>query len=394
MKRGYKYRFYPTDEQADVLSRTFGCVRKVWNETLAYRTNAWFDRQERVNYNDSSTFLTQLKQQDEFSYLNEVSSVPLQQTLRNQQTGFSRFFKQQAGYPAFKAKHRSRDSAEYTRSAFKFNAVSQELRLAKMDEPLDIRWSRVLPAEPSTITVSRDSAHRWYVVFLVDDPNLPMQLPVAPNQRVGIDLGVSALAVLSSGEKITNPRHFDQDHARLRKAQRELARKQKGSANREKARRKVARAHARIADRRRDHLHKLTTRLVRENQTIVIEDLSVRNMVANRCLSRVISDAGWAELRRQLEYKAEWYGREVLVIDRFFPSTKRCSDCGYINQNLTLNDRTWTCPACGVIHDRDVNAAINISAAGHAVHACGGGVRPDRHSVEKATADEAGISDE
>jgi putative transposase len=193
-----------------------------------------------------------------------------------------------------------------------------------------------------------------------------------------VDAGITSLVTLSTGEKVTNPRHEKRDRARLARAQRDLARKQKGSKNRAKARLKVARIHARIADRRRDALHKLSTRIIRENQTVVIEDLSVRNMVRNHSLARAISDAGWSELRRQLEYKADWYDRTVIAIDRWYPSSKTCSACGHLMGKMPLQVREWVCPECGVVHDRDVNAARVIMAAGLAVAACGDGVRPPR----------------
>jgi putative transposase len=251
------------------------------------------------------------------------------------------------------------------------------LKLAKMSEPLDIVWSRPLPVgvEPSTVMVSKDAAGRWFVSMLCEDGSI-RALPPAPNPVVGIDVGVTTLAMLSTGEKIENPKFEKEDRARLSRAQRELARKQKGSRNRDKARVKVARVHARIADRRRDHLHKLTTRLVRENQAIVIEDLAVRNMLGNRRLARVISDAAWSEMRAQLEYKCVWYGRELVVVDRFYPSSKICSACGHQVPTLPLGIRDWTCAECGALHDRDVNAARNLHAAGLAVIACGAGVRP------------------
>ncbi|MCX2184951.1 transposase [Streptomyces sp. SKN60] len=376
VKRAFKYRFFPTDAQAAELSRTFGCVRKVYNLALAARTEAWA-RQERVNYNATSAMLTAWKKTGELAYLAEVSSVPLQQALRHLQAAFTGFFGKRAKYPRFKSRKRSRKSAEYTTSGFRFR--DGELTLAKMSEPLDIVWSRPLPAgaQPSTVTVSQDSAGRWFVSMLCDDPTVN-PFPVT-DTAVGIDVGLDHLLTLSTGEKIANPRHERRDRARLAKAQRTLARKAKGDgANRAKARRKVARIHARIADRRRDGLHKLTTRLVRENQTLVIEDLTVRNMVRNRRLARAISDAAWAEFRSLLEYKAGWYGREVIAVDRFFPSSKLCSHCGTLAMKMPLNVRTWTCESCGTAHDRDVNAARNLLAAGLAVTVCGAGVRPQR----------------
>ena len=375
VKRAFKYRFYPTDAQAAELSRTFGCVRKVYNLALAARTEAW-TRQERVNYNATSAMLTAWKKTEELAYLNEVSSVPLQQALRHLQTAFTNFFGKRAKYPRFKSRKKSRKSAEYTTSAFRFRDGS--LTLAKMAEPLDIVWSRPLPegASPSTVTVSQDAAGRWFVSLLCEDPSV--QPLAATSAAVGIDVGLDHLLALSTGEKVANPRHERRDRARLAKAQRQLARKAKGDgANRAKARRKAAKVYARITDRRRDHLHKLTTRLVRENQTIVIEDLTVRNMVKNRSLARAISDAAWSEFRSMLEYKAQWYGREVIAIDRWFPSSKLCSACGTLQDKMPLNVRTWTCD-CGTTHDRDVNAAKNILAVGLTASVCGAGVRPQR----------------
>ncbi|WP_024758553.1 RNA-guided endonuclease InsQ/TnpB family protein [Streptomyces exfoliatus] len=378
VKRAFKYRFYPTDAQAAELSRTFGCVRKVYNLALAARTEAWA-RQERVNYNQTSAMLTAWKKTEELAYLNDVSSVPLQQTLRHLQTAFTNFFAKQAKYPRFKSRKKSRRSAEYTTSGFRFR--DGRLTLAKMPEPLDIVWSRPLPegAEPSTVTVSQDAAGRWFVSMLCEDPSVK-PFPCT-DSTVGIDVGVTHLLTLSTGEKITNPRHERRDRVRLAKAQRDLSRKAPGDgANRRKARRKVARIHARIADRRRDGLHKLTTRLVRENQTLVIEDLTVRNMVKNRKLARAISDAAWSDFRSMLEYKAAWYGREVIAVDRFFPSSKLCSHCGKLARSMPLHVRTWTCEGCGTTHDRDVNAAKSLKAAGLAVSVCGAGVRPQRRT--------------
>ncbi|MFE2578914.1 RNA-guided endonuclease InsQ/TnpB family protein [Streptomyces sp. NPDC059378] len=377
VKRAFKYRFYPDDAQAAELSRTFGCVRKVYNMALEARTRAWA-RQERVSYNQTSAMLTVWKKTEELAYLNEVSSVPLQQALRHLQVAFTNFFGKRAKYPRFKSRKRSRRSAEYTTSAFRFR--HGQLTLAKVSGPLDIVWSRQLPegAQPSTVTVSQDPAGRWFVSLLVEDPTVKT-LPVL-DTAVGIDVGLAHLLTLSSGEKIANPRHERRDRARLALAQRRLARKAKGDgANRAKARRKVAKVYARITDRRRDHLHKLTTRLVRENQTLVIEDLSVRNMVKNRSLARAVSDAAWADFRMMLEYKAAWYGREVIAVDRWFSSSRLCSACGTLQGRMPLDVRTWTCD-CGTVHDRDVNAAKNLLTAGLAVSACGAGVRPQRSS--------------
>ncbi|WP_200211589.1 RNA-guided endonuclease InsQ/TnpB family protein [Micromonospora coerulea] len=362
VKRAYKYRFYPSPEQAEQLNRTFGCVRLVYNRALEARTRAWVVDRQRTTYVQTSAWLTEWKRADGLAFLNEVSSVPLQQTLRHLQAAFAGFWDKRSRYPRFKAKRKSRASAEYTRSAFRWR--DNQLTLAKMDTPLTIVWSRPLPegAQPSTATVSRDAAGRWFVSLLVEDPTV-QPLPAA-NTAVGVDAGITSLVTLSTGEKIANPKHERTDRRKLARAQRELSRKAKDSTNRVKAQLKVARIHARIADRRRDHLHKLTTRLVRENQTVVIEDLSVRTMLRNHRLARAISDAAWSDLRRMLEYKAAWYRRTVVAIDRWCPSSKTCSACGRLNTSMSLSIRSWACGGCGVIHDRDVNAARNILAAG------------------------------
>ncbi|MGW6449082.1 RNA-guided endonuclease InsQ/TnpB family protein [Lentzea sp. NPDC055074] len=374
VKRAFKYRFYPTVAQATELSRTFGCVRLVYNKALEARAEAWAHERRLISYGDTSAMLTAWKKTEGLAFLSEVSSVPLQQTLRHLQSAFSHFSARRARHPRFKSRKKSRASAEYTRSAFRWR--DGRLLLAKLPEPLAIRWSRPLPegVEPSTVTVSRDSAGRWFVSILVEtvvDHHVPT------TRAVGVDAGLTALVTLSNGEKITNPRHERKNRQRLARAQRALARKQRGSANREKARRRVARAYARITDQRRDFLQKLSTRLVRENQTIVIEDLNVSGMLRGR-LARAISDASWSQLRSMLEYKAAWYGREVIAIDRWFPSSKACSACGTLTSSMPLSVRTWAC-RCGAIQDRDVNAAKNILAAGLAVTACGDGVGPTRH---------------
>lgn len=372
VKRAFKYRFYPTEEQAAELARTFGCVRFVYNWALALRTEAYQQRGESIFFPKMSVLLTDLKATDDAAFLREVAAVPLQQALRHLERAYRNFFQKRAKHPKFKSRKTSRNSAAYTRNAFRWR--DGQLYLAKQADPLTIVWSRPLPegADPINVTVSRDAAGRWFVSILCEDR---IESAAAADPTVGIDAGLDSLVTLSSGKKVTNPRHERADRKKLAKAQRELSRKQAGSANRTKARVKVARIHARIADRRQDHLHKLTTRLVRENQTIVIEDLNIAGLIKNHSLARAISDASWSQFRSMLEYKCAWYGRDLVVIDRWFPSSKLCSVCGRIQDKMPLSVREWTC-ACGAVHDRDVNAAKNILAAGLAVSACGAGIRP------------------
>ena len=383
MERAFKYRFYPTPEQETLLRKTLGCVRLVYNRALAHRTEAWNQRQERVGYGESSVALTGWKREADLSFLNEVSCVPLQQGLRHLQTAFTNFWAGRTAYPNFKKK-RNGGSAEFTKSAFRWK--DGQVFLAKCTVALPIRWSRQLPkgAEPSTITVRLEPSGRWTVALLVDDQTIA---PLPPTEKaLGIDAGLTSLITTSNGEKIANPKHYAKGFKRLRKAQKALSRKQKGSRNREKARVKVARAHAQIRDTRQDFLHKLTTRLVRENQTIVAESLAVKNMVKNRCLAKAISDAAWSEMMRQLAYKAKWYGRNFVLLDRWFPGSKTCSCCGHIIAKLPLHVREWDCPQCGAHHDRDVNAALNHLAAGQAVLVCGATVRPEERKSQKAGA--------
>ena len=386
-KRAYKYRFSPTDEQQRILARTFGCVRFVYNHFLHVRKQTHFQEQQSLRYHQTSALLTELKRLPDYAFLSEVSCVPLQQALRHLDRAFTNFFKGRAHYPVFKKKHREQ-SAEYTRSAFTWDGT--HLTLAKMQEPLAIRWSRPLPTgcQPTTVTVTKDSANRYFVSFLVEEEIAP--LPVV-NTMVGLDLGLASMVVLSTGESVGNPRYFVRDEKKLAKAQRRLAKKKKGSKNRARARQKVARLHARIADRRRDYQHHLSTRIIRENQVICVESLSVKQMVKNHALAKSISDVGWGEFVRQLEYKARWYGRLLVKIDRWYPSSKTCSACQHVLETLSLDERFWTCPACGTLHDRDVNAAMNILAEGLSVNnACGERLRPGRAKAPQAPLGEPG----
>jgi putative transposase len=375
-KRAYQFRFYPTAEQQHLLARTFGCARYIYNWALRLRTDAYYKHQQRIGYHETSAQLTLLKKH--LPWLNEVSSVPLQQTLSHLDRAFRNFFEGRAKYPTFK-KRRGQQSVSYVASAFKWDG--KHLTLAKMDTPLDIHWSRPLPhgCKPTTVTVHKDTANRYFVSILIEEEI--KQYDVAASQ-VGLDLGLKSMVVTSEGHTHGNPRFFHKDEKKLARAQRTLSKKKKGSKNRAKARVRVARIHARTADRRRDYQHKLSTQLIRENQTICIESLQVKNMLRNHSLAKSISDVGWGEFVRQLEYKAQWYGRRLIKIDKFYPSSKRCSSCGHVLESLSLDVREWVCPECGAHHDRDINAANNVLAAGLAVAACGESVRPGRVKVQ------------
>ena len=371
-KRAYKYRFYPTDEQKRILAQTFGCCRFVYNWGLSTRKTAYFQHGQKLTYDDLSAMLPYLKK--EHPWLADVSSVPVQQSLRHLDRAYKNFFEGRAKYPTFK-KRRNTQAATYASNAFTWK--DGQLTLAKMNEPLAITFHRAVPADlkPSSVTVSKDCADRYFVSMLVEEEVKPLP---ATDAQVGLDLGLKSMVILSTGEAVGNPKFYAKDERRLAKAQRRHAKKKKGGNNREKARRKVARVHARINDRRRDYQHKLSTRIVHENQVICVESLAVKNMVKNHCLAKAISDVGWGEFVRQLEYKSQWYGRTLVKIDRWYPSSKTCYDCKHVVEDLPLDVREWVCPKCGVWHDRDLNASRNILAEGLSVSACEGGVRPAR----------------
>jgi putative transposase len=370
------------------LNRTFGCVRIAWNRTLAWREARYRDGQTSTSYAQASAYLTTMKATEELSWLNEVSSIPLQQAIRHQQAAFSSFFAGRACFPRNKSRN-GRQSAAYTRSGFRYRGG--QLFLAKMSSPLAFTWSwpNTDPAslDPTTVTVSRDPCGRWYVSFAVEVPE-PAPLPAA-GAVVGVDLGIRDFLVTSDGQKIRNPRSLARRERSLARYQRRLSRCQKGSANRAKAKAKVARAHRKVRASRADFLHRTSAGLVGGHDVIVIEDLAVKNMVRSRSLAKAIADSGWGTFRRMLEYKATRAGRQLTVINRFYPSSKTCSACGHLLAHLPLSTRAWHCPSCGTRHDRDVNAAKNILAAGLAVSACGADVRhPGTSRVRSAVKQE------
>ncbi len=385
-QKAYKYRFMPTQSQVHTLACTFGCCRFVYNWGLKLRTTSYFQYGKRLYHNDLSAALTALKKEEGTAWLQEVSSVPLQQSLRHLDKAMVNFFEGRAKYPKYHKKHK-KQSATYVASAFVWNGST--LTLAKQKEPLDIMWSRPLPdgAKPRSVTITKDASGRYFVSILVEEniPTLPMTGKV-----VGIDLGLKSFLITSEGETIDNPKYYARAEKKLAKLERKYAKKKKGSKNRKKARVKVARFHAKVADMRRDFQQKLSTRLVRENQTICLETLAVKNMLKNHCLAKAIQDVGWSEFVRQLEYKAAWYGRTLVKIERWTPSSKTCHCCGWVKEDLTLSDRVFVCEDCGNVTDRDYNAACTIRTVGLTGIACGGIVRRGTRKRGHADAVETG----
>lgn len=360
MKARYRYRFYPTRQQITDLSRLFGCARWVWNDALSFCQQS----EKLPTYNQLSTRLTQLKRNEETSWLKKVSSVALQQSLKDLATSYKNFFDsikgkrkgKKVGKPRFK-KRCNKQSVRLMDNAFtvKDGVVS----LAKIGE-IKVIWSRPLPSIPSSCTVIKDAANRYFVSFVVEIE--PVQL--TGGGSIGLDLGVIDFVTTSAGEKIKAPKPLRQYLNKLKREQRKLAKKQKGSKRREKQRLKVAKIHAKVKDIRDDFLHKLSTKIISENQTIVLEDLNTSGLMKNRKLSRAISDLGWRSFRTMLEAKAVMYGRDFRVIDRWEPTSQKCSYCGFKGGRKELSVREWTCLNCGTTHDRDINAAVNILVAG------------------------------
>ena len=356
--RGFKYRIYPTSAQRLTLAQTFGCSRFVYNWALNLKSVSYKEKGESISYNQTSKLLTQLKKEELTKWLKDVSSVPLQQSLKALDAAFKRFFKQQGKYPRFKKKS-NKQSCTYQPNAYSWN--DGQLILAKMKQPLKIKWSRRFSGTPKQVTVSKDSSGRYFVSFLVEEE---LEQWSKNDSSIGIDLGVKDVIVTSKGFASGNPRHFAKYQAKLKRLQRRLKNKQKGSNRWIKQVRKIALCHALIADTRKDFLHKLTTKLVQENQLISVETLNVKGLMANHKLAKHIADCGWGELTRQLEYKCQWHGRKLVKIDRWFPSSKTCNECGYVIDKLPLEIREWTCPSCNSVHSRDINAAKNILEVG------------------------------
>ncbi|SDK45859.1 RNA-guided endonuclease InsQ/TnpB family protein [Nonomuraea jiangxiensis] len=381
MQLRYSFRLYPTPSQHQALARAFGCARVVFNDGLRARAEAHDAGLPYISDGDlSKQVITAAKQTPERAWLGEISAVVLQQALADLNTAYRNFFNSVSGKrkgpkvapPRYRSKKDNRQAIRFTKNARFAVTAGGKLRLPKIGD-VPVRWSRDLPAEPSSVTVVKDAAGRHFASFVVEVPERPFP-PV--ESEIGIDLGLGHFAVLSNGRKIDAPRFLRRAEEKLKRLQRALSRKAKGSNNRAKARHAVARQHAKVADARREFHHQESTRIIRDNQTVIVEDLAVNGLARTR-LAKSVHDAGWSAFVGMLKYKAKLHGRTFHRIDRWFPSSKLCSACGARAASMPLDVREWSC-ACGAVHDRDVNAAINILAAGRAerLNACGGLIRP------------------
>jgi len=358
--RAYKYRIYPTKEQEVLLAKTFGCVRYVFNKALKIKTSIYETEKKGISVFDITNQMVEWKEQEETKWLKEVNSQALQMSLRNLDMAFTKFFREKKGYPKFKNKY---DKQSFTNpQSTKLDLEKSLVFIPKFKKGIKIVCHRKFDGKIKSSTVSKTPTGKYFISILVEeDINLP-QLPVKDeNKCIGIDLGIKDFAVLSDGTKIENPKFLKKNLKKLARAQRKLSKKKKGSKNREKQKKKVARIHENVTNCRKDFLHKTTSSLAKNQSytSIAIEDLDIKEMIKNRKLSRSISDVGWGYFKQFLTYKCAWYGKNLITIGRFEPSSRLC-ECGYYNHNLTLKDRVWACPECNKTHDRDVLAANNI----------------------------------
>jgi putative transposase len=362
MLRAYKYRLYPNHNQMVMIEKTFGVCRLLYNLALDCKIQAWQRAQKRLSAIDLCYQLPELK--EVYPWIAEIDSQAAQASIKKLDKAFDNFFRG-AGYPKFKKKSGSQ-SFQCPNNTREVDFENGTISVPKIQD-IKAELSRPFKGQIKTITISKTPTGKYYASVLVDNKQeLPSKLPIDAAKTIGIDLGIKSLAITSDGRTFDNPRNLKSSLRRLQCLQRRASRKKKGSNNRKKANLCVATLHERIKNHRADHIHKITTGLIRDNQaeTFVMEDLNVVGMLKNRKLSKSISDVGWGEFVRQMKYKCEWYGKNLIQIGRFEPSSKTCSECGVINETLTLADREWTCANCGAHHDRDVNAAINIKRMG------------------------------
>ena len=363
MLQAYKYRLNPNKQQVELINKHFGCCRLVYNLALQIKIDAYKTQNKYLSAIDLCYQLPDLKK--DFTWLKEIDSQALQASIKKLNIAYKNFFKHGVGFPKYKSKH-NKQSFQCPNNTRRINWNENTLDLPKIKD-IPIVLSRIFKGKIKTVTISRTPTNKYFASVLVDT-NLPVPAkPEITEQRtIGIDLGIKDFATLSTGEKITNTKYLRNNIERLKILQRRASKKQKGSNNRKKTNFKVAVLHERIKDKRDDFLHKLSIRLIRDNQadTFVFENLSSLNMMANHCLAQAISDVSWAKFVEMMKYKADWYGKNILFINRFAPSSKTCSNCGFVLQRLSPATREWTCSKCGVFHDRDINAAKNILKQG------------------------------
>lgn len=361
MLKGYKYRLYPNKEQQEYFAKCFGCVRFIYNRMLSDKIEYYKETKQKLNN-------TPAQYKKEFSWLKEVDSLALANAQMNLQSAYNNFFKRpETGFPKFKSKKSHYYSYKTNNQNGSITISDRYIKLPKIGL-VKVKKHRDFEGVIKSVKVSQDQSGKYYVSVLVncEEEKLPKS-----NNKLGIDLGIKEFAITSDGDMIENPKYFRKSEKKLRKLQKDLSRRQKGSKNREKCRIKVARQHEKIANQRKDFLHKLSKRIICENQTVVLESLKVKNMMSNRKLSKSIADVSWSEFVRQLEYKADWYGREIIKIDTWYPSSQICSNCGHKDGKKALSIREWTCPICGTYYERDINAAINILNEGLRIRTVG-----------------------
>lgn len=362
MIKAYKYRLHPNNEQITFFEKSFGCVRFVYNWALNQRIEAYQKDGTRLGWVDSCKRLTELKKQEATKWLCEVSTQSLQSSIRNMDSAFTRFFREKKGFPKFHSKKRGKFSFQLVQGV-SINFDTHKVKLPKIGE-VKFGKNKEFVGKIGTCTVSKTPTGKYYISILVDDGKpLPEKTPITADTSVGIDVGIKDFAVLSNGQVYSNPKYLEKDEKRLKVLQKRLSRKQKDSKRRERARLLVAKQHEKIRNRRVNFIHQVTSRIVRENQTVIIEDLNVDGMLKNHNLAKHIASASWSEFFRQLQYKCDWQGKNFIRIGRFEPSSKMCL-CGYINKDLTLKNREWDCPQCGRHNDRDLLAAVNIKRFG------------------------------